>query len=926
MKEKIALVIAVLMMTSMAFAISTTNVSATHTTTVSIDDDTVKAGTLVRTITIQNAGPAPIDNVRIILPSGFSNFAPTKKVPEDNIVEIEVSTNNLIILPAGTLVQLATTEAVELVENTDVIRLENTWVYVPDWGENAMLKENGLLEVRQATNTQDNLVIGDNVAPVLDKELTLTTDNRVRVLADTQVVLVSGNTVKLPENALVEVVVDDNATGYGSDENVTLKEEKTVTLQNKLVRTVNLVNVRRGGVSSTNIDAGVSIELYVDNNVVLPVGTKVKFTSAATVTILENTDVIRPAENQLELISLAENQPKNWMQTTGVSDPLSAENAVEWKGIGDNKIASGGSLAFPFAVTTPGTGTYTIYVRTTDNLGDSSIKEITLNVDGDDPTATVTASPRWVKDNQVITITVMASESLAKLENVMVAENNAPENTQIVMTPNVDNTEWTGSYMTGDNSKRDGTAKIYVIGSQFEDYVGNKGSSVENTITIDRLKPLTPIITALTGFPTSPTNDGSWTIEGTAQDNFMGGTVNLENGTVKIRFGTTVVDVTANAVGYFYETITLTEGTKELGIQYIDLAGNVGTENAENIIYDATAPTVSITSPASGAYTKDNTPSISLTIADTVIGVENDNFSSTDNSGYLVYLRRDDNTVITQLTPKVDPTEKQFKSYTFENDYPTELTDNWYNIFVQAGDNLQKDNTYSRFKVDVTVPSAPTLDVTASTNIDNPTVIKAASRTVTGTAEAGAKIKVYFNGAEQTALETTADATTGDWTVIVAPTPGTITKIEFRVVDKAGNEGGKKLYGYLLVDGSEPTVAITAPESGISTDATSIILEATVDKDTWEEYSELTVRIDATSLTAPITATNVLTTDGKLTRAVELVEGSNTISVSAQDVAGNWSTVKTVTVTRTVTPWATYAIVIVIVALILAAIAIFRKR
>ena len=915
------------MLTSMAFAISTTNVSADHTTTVSIDDDTVKAGTMVRTITIKNEGTAPIVNVRIILPSGFSNFAPTKKVPKDNIVRTDNNTDNLIILPAGTLVQLATTEAVELAENTDVIRLENTWVYVPDWGENAMLKENGLLEVRQATNTGDNLVIGDNVAPAIDKELTLTTDNRVRVIADTQVVLVSGNTVKLPENALVEVVVDDNATGYDSPDNVTLKMEKTVTLQDNKVRTVNLVNVRRGGVTSTNIDAGVSIELLSSehDNVVLPVGTKVAFKDAATVTIPENTDVIRPAENQLELISPAENQPNNWMQTTGVSDPLSTENAVEWDGIGENQIADDGSLAFPFAVTTPGTGTYTIYVRTTDNLGDSHIENITLNVDGDSPTATVTASPRWVKDNQVITIKVMASESLAKLENVMAAENNAPENTQIVMTPNADNTEWTGSYMTGDNSKRDGTAKIYVIGAQFEDYVGNKGSPVENTFTVDRLKPLKPIITDLTGFPTSPTNDGSWTIEGTAKDNFMGGTVNLENGTVKIRFGTDVVDVTANAVGYFYETIKLTEGIKELGIQYIDLAGNVGTENAENITYDATAPTVSITSPASGAYTKDNTPSISLTIADTVMGVENDNFS-TDNSGYLVYLRSDDNTVIAQLTPKVDPTEKQFKSYTFENDYPDELADNWYNIFVQAGDNLQKDNTYSRFKVDVTAPSAPTLDITASTNIDSPTVIKAASRTVTGTAEAGAKIKVYFNGAEQTALETTADATTGDWTVIVAPTPGTITKIEFRVVDKAGNEGGKKLYGYLLVDGSEPTVAITAPESGISTDATSIILEATVDKDTWETYAELTVRIDATSLTAPITATNVLTTDGKLTRAVELVEGSNTIQVSAQDVAGNWSTVKTVTVTRTVTPYATYAIIIVIVALILAAIGIFRKR
>ena len=128
------------------------------------------------------------------------------------------------------------------------------------------------------------------------------------------------------------------------------------------------------------------------------------------------------------------------------------------------------------------------------------------------------------------------------------------------------------------------------------------------------------------------------------------------------------------------------------------------------------------------------------------------------------------------------------------------------------------------------------------------------------------------------------------------------------------------------VDTTAPTVTITLPAADTTTDATSILLEATVTKDTTETYSELAVRIDATSLMAPITATNALSTEGKMSRAVGLVEGTNTLSVSVMDASGNWSRVAMVTITRTVTPWGTYAIIIVIVALVLAAIAIFRKR
>ncbi|MCK4405545.1 MAG: hypothetical protein KAV43_03450 [Hadesarchaea archaeon] len=964
MKEKLAIVIAVLMITSMAFAISTTNVSATHTTTVSIDDDTVKANTtMVRTITVQNAGPDVIDNVWIVVPSGFTAFAPVMKIPKDNEVTLE---DNVVTLKAGTLIELDVGATLKAPGGTPVIIPKGTTIrWVPVTAVTGVLNENlsakienfvkdiGTGSVTAVGDFENSIAAAENENVAADIQITLNSAyGTARLLTETRVVRGTDNMVRLPENTLVALVSATTAS-LGADTEIRMQEERVATLNadntiNPEADNIGRIFVALAGATTNTIytvsanDNVLVVDSAITENIIYPAGTVLKLAVAATVDVWDNTKVVRAVDENVKMTpataTATENDPINWSQSVAASSTAPPGTYVEWEN--NVGIASGASLAFPFAVTTPSAGgDYTIYVKTTDTTGLSAQKEITLTIDNASPTVTIVASPSWIGENLDVTITLTASEKLAKLENVMVAENNAPENTQITMTPDAENRVWTGTYTTGDNTQRDGTATIYVIGSQFEDLVGNAGVDNTGTFGVDRLKPPTPNVTQITGFPTDAattlapgiqTKQANWFIENIAQDNFAGSLVVQKDMTVKIRVGTTVSDIITPASGYYSKTITLSEGIQEIGIQYIDKAGNVGMEDNENVTLDATKPSISITSPADGAIITDNTPLISLTIADATLGVENATpYAFADNSGYTVQLRRDnDNAVLATLMPKTFPTSDPFKSFTLENQWPldNELpSEMWFNIFVQAGDNLQKDNTHSRFKIDVTAPGTPSLTA-ISVDIDNPLVIKTASRTVTGTAEAGAKIKVYFNGAEQTALETTADATTGAWSVIVAPTPGTTTKIEFRAVDKAGNEGSKVLYGYLLVDGSEPTVAITAPESGLSTDAMSIILEATVTKDTWEEYSELTVRIDATSLTAPLTATNVLSDVGKLTRAVELVEGTNTISVSAQDVAGNWSTVKTVTITRTVTPWATYAIIIVIVALILAAIAIFRKR
>ena len=960
MHKKAFAVIAAIMMTSMAafsLSISTTTVKADHTIEApSIDKDLFKYNTaMVRTITVKNLGPDPIDNVRITVPTGFTDFAPTKLIPKDNLARTDVSTENLVILKAGTTVRISlAAENVRLAENTDVIREKDTWVH--DGIENYLLAENALVEVRHVTDTLENLLIGDNVAPVLDKSLTLIKENKVRLIADTMVVLVTApDIVRLPENTWVEMVVDDNASDFTTGDNVTMKVERRVSLtkengedvsienRENRVRTVTSVKAYlRGGATEVTLGAGRDLLLIPSvleaaggTDVVLPVGARVQLLTPTQVLIPENTDVIRPADNLLKVIDIAamENRPKNWMQV--VSPPT----VVEWKGIAENRIAKDDSLAFPFAVKTPtADGIYDIWVKTTDTKGDSREEKVTVTVDNVHPTVMISVSPEWSKAKTEVTITITASEPLAKLENVMVAENMAPENTQIPkedIIPSPDKTVWTCKYITGDNEKRDGEGKIYVIGAQFEDRVGNLGSENTGIFKVDKVKPPTPDVLgslkALKGIPEKKyTNDAVGQVEGTAKDNYRGVVEGKAGMTIRIRIGTVVETIKSKPDNTFFKSITLSEGTNEIGIQFVDFAGNEGDENAENIILDTVKPSISIVTPEKGKWIKDNTPSIGLTISDVTMGVENAAFDFADNSGYEVKLCYENKDVIATLSPKVHPTVDPFKFYTFENDYPIALADRKYLIFVQAGDNLQKENVYSEFTIDTVAPAAPTLITSFPSSTEaEPVKLKARTVTLSGSGEVGATVNVWTSVSpfivDVLATSVTVGAD-GMWSATITPTAGVVTRIRVNQVDVAGNEGTKTLYGYVKVDATAPTITALAIEgvayvAKVTTDKPSIELTGKVTDDVSEPVGiTLTVSYGAVSRTVSLAA------DGTFETVVPLSEGLNIISLTATDEAGNTTPATTLEVERTVVVLTTWAIVLVIIALVLAAIAIFVRR
>jgi len=160
----------------------------------------------------------------------------------------------------------------------------------------------------------------------------------------------------------------------------------------------------------------------------------------------------------------------------------------------------------------------------------------------------------------------------------------------------------------------------------------------------------------------------------------------------------------------------------------------------------------------------------------------------------------------------------------------------------------------------------------------------------------------------------------GNFSVPVALVEGS-NMITVYAVDASGNVSDtetatvERVTPVVTPDTTPPTVTITAPVTGTETGEVSIVVTGTAtEPGTW------------TIAASSGTLTGTTSSAGNFTVPVPLVEGKNTIVVTVEDAAGNGSTPVSIEVIRTVTPWATYVIVIVIITLVLAAIAIFRKR
>ncbi len=195
------------------------------------------------------------------------------------------------------------------------------------------------------------------------------------------------------------------------------------------------------------------------------------------------------------------------------------------------------------------------------------------------------------------------------------------------------------------------------------------------------------------------------------------------------------------------------------------------------------------------------------------------------------------------------------------------FSDGAHAITVVATDAAGNTATVSRSVTIDTV--APALSVDAM-----PTLTNAAALTVSGTTEAGATLTV--NGVAVTVGSGGAFSTS----ITLVSGANTITIVAH---DAAGNAA--TVVRSVTLDATPPVVTVSAPVNGLATNHSSVVVTGTVD--------------DATAMVLVNGIVVQPSSSGAWSVSVALAEGSNTITVSAVDPAGNQATAVTRQVTYT---------------------------
>ena len=633
--------------------------------------------------------------------------------------------------------------------------------------------------------------------------------------------------------------------------------------------------------------------------------------------------------------------PSNWKVTKA------AEKKATWEST-DGGIGPGASLTFSIRATVPETeGEYLWTIKTTDAEGKTGYKTLTTTVDIESPTLTVTMEPDMVGVGPA-TIKVVADEKLSKLDNVYYQIGDNAEHigdpTKLIAMESADGITWTGTLtIPGDGPWDDNTVDIVVLAELTKDMAGNAlelGLDVNIHSTgnrhIDTIPPVLPADLKMTD--TTPfdneVNQKSQLITGTASDNLAGNASPQDNLTVNISVNGTTYETKSLGEGAFVKEIDLDEGPNTVKVWVVDRVGNVGPENEQAVFLDSLKPTISMVSVAGETHednipVNDSTPTVVLTIKDpgypaTALGIECENITVTleNADGVIIGSPLENATVWDKATGR------------FENTISEKLDEGFYRIIVNATDVIgNSDSATFWFEVDTIAPDMPSLTPANNPVLDDTSAAEPKVQNDTALVfygrglEVSSTAKIYLIDQATGSVistETTEATATGDFSKSLTLAEGKVIRIEVETIDAAGNVSSRVTYGYVMIDATAP--AVTLDELPEATDSTSIVLSGTVKKDSWEDWSDitLTVQLGTGQVTVPIT--EVSGNDGSYSYSLSLAEGSNTIVVQAIDEAGNPSDVAHATVERTVTPWGTYAIVLVIVALVMAAIAIFRKK
>jgi MYXO-CTERM domain-containing protein len=361
------------------------------------------------------------------------------------------------------------------------------------------------------------------------------------------------------------------------------------------------------------------------------------------------------------------------------------------------------------------------------------------------------------------------------------------------------------------------------------DDVGNTASD-SNDFTVDVTAPTVAVTTPAEG---SSTNDTTPTYSGTVE---AGATVVI---TVD---GTVLGNATVTGTTWtFTPTVPLAEGPHTVTATASDDAGNTASDS-NNFTVDTTAPTVAVTTPAEGSSTNDTTPT----------------YSGTVEAGATVIITVDGvvlgNATVTGTT------------WTFTPTVP--LAEGPHTVMATASDDAGNTASDSNtFTVDLTAPAVAVTTPAegSSTNDTTPAY--------SGTVEAGATVVITVDGVVLGNATVTGTTWTFTPTVPLLEGPHTVMAT---ATDDAGNTASDS--NDFTVDVTAPTVAVTTPAEGSSTNDTTPTYSGTV-----EAGATVVITVDGTVLGNATVTGNTWT----FTPTVPLAEGPHTVTATATDTAGN---------------------------------------
>lgn len=547
----------------------------------------------------------------------------------------------------------------------------------------------------------------------------------------------------------------------------------------------------------------------------------------------------------------------------------------------------------------------------------------------------VVADGTW--DNENLCVVVDNAVDLVGVEN------SAPDNTKFIVDTIapiiIDNClgEYLDRYIPGDDTTNPGLKDNMWI---------KKKAGTDENFFVDNVA--TKVLKGRVEDDWDVTNTSLWarTLDTTTYDN----TDDINVVFTTIYWNTHSVVPMPTALDNFTDNITLDEGANTVWMEVIDWTGHrVVGENVDNIILDTHNPGITevsigntsfITPETDNIWVKHTGPSISLKVTDpgyadgNALGVFRENIELrlffADNGAFLYMV---DNSNVYDATTGV------FENSGLMRDWKSALQDGTYNLEVKANDNLNEGVSENYlFNIDSVAPNLAGQTPSILWVLDPATMITCGPITqettlkVKGTsAEVYSIINIYYP--ENTLLATTTSDVNRNFVVDITLSEGKNRVLYITEVDRAGNESIKEHLATLTVDATAPVVTLTAPKEGTTTSDASIKVTGTaVDWVTGTaggvvfDWDEITVTIDATG--AIVGKTVYLSADGSFSATVPLEEGTNVITVRATDGAGNISQAidAQVTVERTVTPWTMYAMIAAIIAIIVAAIAVLRRR